>query len=99
MTTERLPPPVVRGLSRAASALPLARGLPRTLHRARRFAIALGSTPEERHLKWTGYFTGELRERIVGAELRSLDRDPPHRKLAQPAELSRATHPTDPYMA
>ena len=99
LTTERLPASLVQALSRVAAAIPLASGLPRTLHRGRRFAIALGSTPEERHLKWTGYFTGELRERVVGAELRLLDRDRAYRKLAQAAELSGASDPAEHYMA
>ena len=99
MTTERLPAPLVRWMSRVAAALPIATGLPRTIHRARRFAIALGSTPEERHLRWTGYFTGALRERVVGAELRALDRDRAYRKLALAADLSGATDPAEHYMA
>lgn len=99
LTTERLPASVLRALSRVASGLPLPSALPSLVHRARRFAMGLGSTPEERHLKWTGYFTGNLRERVIGDQLRSLDRDRAYRKLASAAELSGATDPTEHYMA
>jgi asparagine synthase (glutamine-hydrolysing) len=99
LTTERVPAPLVRGLSRVAAAVPLTARLPRAVHRARRFAVALGTTPEERHLKWTGYFTGELRERVVGEQLRSLDRERAYRKLAAAAELSGAIDPAEHYRA
>lgn len=99
LTTERLPAPVVRGLARVAGVLPLASWMPRPVHRIRRFAVALGSTPEARHLRWTGYFTGELRDRVVGPALRSLGSGRAYRRLAAAAELSGATDPSEHYMA
>ncbi len=99
LATRFVPAALVRGMARTAATIPLASGLPRTVHRARRFAAALGSSPEERHLRWTGYFTGALRDRVIGDALRSLDRERAYRKLAAAAEISGATDPAEHYMA
>lgn len=99
LTTDRLPGAMVHGLSWFASNLPLPASLPRAIHRARRFAVALGATPEERHLQWTGYFTGALRDRVLGERLRANDRQRAHQRLAEAADLTGATDSAEHYMA
>lgn len=94
----RLPRSVMRWGARAAASLALPVGMPQAAHRARRFAIALGLEPEQQHLRWTGYFTGELRSRIAGPRLRLAD-ESAYRALEQASEITGAEDQSERYMA
>lgn len=69
---DRLPRAVRVLVARTAAALPMPAAYP-VIGRVRRFALALGQSPGQRHRRWTGYFTGVEREEILGDRLRQLE--------------------------
>ncbi|MGH2498818.1 MAG: asparagine synthase (glutamine-hydrolyzing) [Candidatus Limnocylindria bacterium] len=99
LTFERLPAPLVRSMASLARRLRVPAALPASLHRGRRYLSALDLAPEARHLRWTGYFTGPLRELIAGSRLRERPRPEPLLLLARAAELTGATDAAERYMA
>lgn len=98
-TVERLPAGMRRGVAALAQALPGRTFLPRPALRARRFLVALGLEPEERYLRWTGYFTGPLRELIAGDALRARMDERADGPLRDASALTGATEPAERFMA
>lgn len=98
LTFERLPGGIRQGLAAIAQDLPLSASAPRVLLRGRRFVAALGQAPEDRFLRWTGYFTGDLHRRIVGQRLAPLN-PPVAALLEEAARLSGAVDAAERYMA
>ncbi len=95
---DRIPRPALHALSRAAGAVPVAAGLPRPIHRARRFLVSARLGAEERHLRWTGYFVGPLRDLILGERLRGRSSVVGDR-LEEAAAVTGAATPFERYMA
>lgn len=98
-TVERIPDGMRRGVAALAQALPGRTFLPRPALRARRFLVALGLEPEERYLRWTGYFTGPLRELIAGDALRDRMDERADGPLRDASALTGATEPAECFMA
>lgn len=98
-TVERLPRPAARAIARGASAIPLSSALPRPVGRARRFLSALALEPEERYLRWTGYFTGPLREIVFGERLRARVAERQDEPLRRASLLTGAVDAAERYMA
>ena len=98
-TVERLPDGARRGVAALAERLPGRSFLPRPALRARRFLVALGLEPEDRYLRWTGYFTGPLRERIAGPALRDRVDGRADGPLRDASLLTGATEPAERFMA
>ena len=98
LTFDRIPLPLRKVAAGMARALPVRATAPRQLQRARRFGIGLGLTSEERHLRWVGYFTGPLRDRIAGPRLRLAAATSSH-DLADAATVTGARDLRDQFMA
>lgn len=93
-----LPRAVMRGAAAVLARIPTAPRVPHMARRLARVAGAIALAPEERHLRWTGYFTGSQRQGILGERLRDWP-EPPHKAIAEAVALSGASHPAEQYMA
>ncbi len=99
LTADRVPAGVLRTTARVAGAMRLPAAAPRLAHRLRRFAVALGLSPEARHLQWTGYFTGDLKALVAGERIRALPAGRTLSMLEHASTLTGATDPAERFMA
>lgn len=67
--TNRLGPRFTGPIARFGAALTSGRGAPFAVARIARFLAGLRTGGHERYLRWSGYFTDELRDGIVGERL------------------------------
>lgn len=97
-TLDRLPPVARRAVGRVASRVPESGLVPPLVRRARRFVSAVGADPEERYMRWSGYFTGPWRRIAFGEILRSRAARQ-DRPLAVAEGSTGAHHPAERFMA
>jgi asparagine synthase (glutamine-hydrolysing) len=97
--TSWLPKPLISRAAASAEALPLGTGTPRSVQRIRRFAVSLGLASHERYLSWGGFFTGTLRDLVLGERLRGVAGSDAQAYLDHAKLEYRATSPAEQYMA